>query len=347
MSNIHCYGFDPSEGHFCVYRHDERRPFTVKSRQNGKVQQLELENSIGYNGAINYSSIFDTVKYYTSVVGLTLINNNMTIDLNSVAVDNRFKGNSTMVALKCNVLGSLFMKKIVSSDLQLTLKFYYNKQSRYDVFAGMYGLMNLRNSKFNDNAYNYGVIIQQCYPIKSLTMNNILAGLKALMLFHEHTGCIHGDCNPSNIMCDKMGNVKIVDPASLITRVVTYISEYYKDLTPKSEVGAYLLSCFEIVSEIRKAPLEKIFIKRNVLGLPEFAEDGGINAIDFLSSLQDGLTTHPDLMTAIAGIPFDGLFTNHEFIDDDLSDNECNVNLDSGIDNVELANLDVDDSDSE
>lgn len=347
MSNIHCYGADPSEGHFCIYRYDERRPFTVKSRQNGKIQQLELENSIGYNGAIDYSSIFDTVKYYTSIVGLTLINNNMTIDLNSVAIDNRFRGNSTMVALKCNVLGSLFMKKIVSSDLQLTLKFYYNKQTRYDVFAGMYGLMNLRNSKFNDNAYNYGVIIQQCYPIKSLTMNNILAGLKSLMLFHEHTGCIHGDCNPSNIMCDKMGNIKIVDPASLITRVVTYISEYYTDLTPKSEVGAYLLSCFEIVSDIKKIPLEKIYIKRTRSGIPEFAEDGGINAIDFLTSLQDGLTTHSDLMTAIAGVPFDGLLVNHEFIDDDLSDNECNVNLNPGIDNLEFTNLDVDDSDSE
>lgn len=347
MSNIHCYGSDPSEGHFCIYRFDERQPFTVKLRQKGKIQRIELENSIGHNGAINYGSIFDTIKYFTSIVGLTLINNNMTIDLNSVAVDNRFRGNATMVALKCNVLGNLFLKKIVSSDLQLTLKFYYNKQIKYDVFAGMYGLINLRNSKFNDNAYNYGIIIEQCYPIKDLPMNKILAGLKALMLFHEHTNCIHGDCNPSNIMCDKMGNVKIVDPASLVTRVVTYINEYYKDLTPKSEVGAYLLSCFEIVSDIRKLPLEKIFIKRGYLGLPEFADDGGINAIDFLTSLQDGLTTHSDLMSAIAGVPFDGLLANNEYIDDDLSDNDCNVNLDAGIDHLEFNNLDVDDSDSE
>jgi hypothetical protein len=137
----------------------------------------------------------------------------------------------------------------------------------------MFGYVRLRN----DDHFDYGLILEQCYEVTQIDVPKIIAALCSLNAYHEKNGgLIHGDCNPTNIMADKYGNLKLVDPVNLIEQNVRYRnSDYYEDLEPETELQAFLFACMEIAAGILKCDVDDL-----KLDITEFSDYPIINKND-------------------------------------------------------------------
>jgi hypothetical protein len=279
---------DPKEGYFNIFKKDNERHFRLKYKQNDTVSEISINNATGYSGIIS------TIKYFCCVVGLSITSGNVSLDLDSIVDEDIFNGNATMVSIKCKNFGSVYCKKLTSTGVGVLRHFVNDK--KYSIFANMYGFINLVNTAHLDDKYKYGLILEKCYPIKDpelITMDKIALGIKSLCEYYDDSdGCIHGDASPQNIMHDKFGNLKLVDPVNLVDGYVEYINtEFYGSRTIFEELRAFVYSCFMIYARLNNVDVNMLRIYyNNSFNKPEISVDMGIPIQTFLSDIRTTFT---------------------------------------------------------
>lgn len=236
----------PAENYFAIYKSNDQ--FRIRINTEGSVKDLPLNN------VTHSRDIIGSIKYHTEYMGLSTVSENISLDMDSIGGSVHFKGNPTMCVINSSI-GPLFVKKLQNASCHTCLTNYI-VAGGYNVLANMYGYITLKN----DEHFKYGLILEQCYPVKQIDVPKILAALCSLNSYHvKNNGLIHGDCNPTNILCDKYGNLKLVDPVNLIEQNVRYRNvDYYDDLTPETELQAFLFSCMEIAASIHKCELDEL-----------------------------------------------------------------------------------------
>jgi len=253
----------PADNYFAIYKKYGR--FRIRINSEGSIKDMSLDN------VTHSRDVVVVIKFYTECMGLSTVSESVILDMNSIGRSVNFKGNPTMFVIQSSI-GPLFIKKLhnILSHTGLT---NYIVPRGYNVLANMYGYVKL----INDEHFRYGVILEQCYPVKQIDVPKILAALCSLNAYHvKSAGIIHGDCNPTNILCDKYGNLKLVDPVNLIEQKVRYRNaDYYDDLEPETELQAFLYSCMEIAAGIHNCEVDELKLRAD-----EFSDHPIINKED-------------------------------------------------------------------
>lgn len=250
----------PADNHFAIYKKYGR--FRIRINTEGTVKDLPLNN------VTHSRDIIGVIKYHTQYMGLSTVSESITLDIDSIGKSANFKGNPTMCVINSSI-GPLFIKKLHTISCHTCLTNYIVTKG-YNVLADMFGYITLKN----DEHFDYGLILEQCYPVKHIDVPKILAALCSLNAYHlRNKGIIHGDCNPTNILADKYGNLKLVDPVNLIEQSVRYRnSDYYEDLEPETELQAFLFSCMEIAAIIHDCKIDELKLE-----LTDFSDHPIIN----------------------------------------------------------------------
>lgn len=250
----------PADNYFAIYKKHGR--FRIRINTEGSVKDLPLNN------VTHSRDIIGIIKYHTQYMGLSTVSESISLDMDSIGRSANFKGNPTMFVINSSI-GPLFVKKLHNISCHTCLTNYIVARG-YNVLADMFGYITLRN----DDHFDYGLILEQCYPVKQIDVPKILAALCSLNSYHvKNNGLIHGDCNPTNILCDKYGNLKLVDPVNLIEQNVRYRNaDYYDDLKPETELQAFLFSCMEIAASIHECEVDELRLE-----ITEFSEHPTIN----------------------------------------------------------------------
>lgn len=264
MAYVYANNSTPAKGYFSICcKHGKYR---IKTNPEGTVLDMPLSN------VTHPRDIISVLKYHTQCMGLNTVAEGVTIDIASIRGAEAYKGNPTMCVIDSS-LGRLFIKKINRATCHSGL-YNYIIPGGYNLLASMYGYVNL----VNDKHFDQGVIIEQCFPVKEMTIPKILHGLSSLDRYHKlNMGIIHGDCNPTNIMADKYDNLKLVDPVNLIEQQVRYRNaDYYDDLEPKTELNAFVFSCFELAADILKCDIKEVCLNvKEELMYPEITNGVG------------------------------------------------------------------------
>jgi len=252
----------PAENHFAIYKKYGR--FRIRINTEGSVKDLPL-NNVTHN-----RDIVGVVKYHTQYMGLSTVSESITLDMDSIGRSANFEGNPTMFVINSSI-GPLYIKKLHNISCHTCLTNYIVKKG-YNILADMFGYITLKN----DDHFDYGLILEQCYPVKQIDVPKILAALCSLNAYHVKNGIIHGDCNPTNILADKYGNLKLVDPVNLIEQNVRYRNaDYYEDLEPETELQAFLFSCMEIAARIHECEMDELKLR-----ITDFSDYPIINKVD-------------------------------------------------------------------
>jgi len=215
-------------------------------------------------------------------------------------------GNETILCIKTSI-GKLYVKKVV--DLTPNVSIVPYMSNKYHILADVLGFVNL----VDDRYFKYGIIIEECYHVSEMTTMKLVRGLISLSQMHKTMkGAIHGDCNPSNIMQDKYGNLKLVDPCNLLNGYVQYQNvEYYDDLSCSTELSVFIYSCLEIFCTLNKCEMDDIYLKPkddDHSGSNQFADlvnlsksidkSKYIKASDYVISIKDSLECQTGLFTS-------------------------------------------------
>lgn len=254
--------------------------------------------------------------------------------LDSLKTTNEFKDNITMLSVTTNI-GKLYFKKIHNINCSLIL--HNSIGNGYNILARMMGFTHL----VNDQHFKYGVILEQCWPVKEMNLQMIKKGLIALRRLHiANMGMIHGDCNPDNIMVDKFNNLKLVDPVNLINRQIIFRNaSYYESDQPDEELRVFCYSCFEIYAKLSGCDINDVKIRKTESGDLDISIKEGILVKSILSDI---VFTIEDMSSCILFNPSTlfSLFGGDKYIND--VDDEIN----DIISNLSVVNLNDSDSDS-
>lgn len=236
----------------------QRNCFQIYKRENVFRASFCIEgryHDIPLRGVNTNRDVVGSIKYFCELVGLNIINNSLRLDTFNFSELKGVDGNVTLATLKTKY-GDLFVKKLNSVPLNDDMTNYIS--GRYTIFARLHGIVRLTN----DPNYSVGMIMERCYSVTKMTVNTIVVGLASLMESHRLSGGIlHGDCNAQNIMADRNGLLKLVDPGNIISQSVTWMNRsVYRELTVESEIEAFVLSCFIIISRLRDEPLDDITV---------------------------------------------------------------------------------------
>lgn len=316
----------PADNHFAIYKKYGR--FRIRINTEGAITDLPL-NNVTHN-----RDIIGVIKYHTQYMGLSTVSESITLDMNSIKRSTHFESNPTMFVIQSDI-GPLFIKKLHNVSCYPCLNSYIVNKG-YNILADMFGYVKLKN----DEHFDHGVILEQCYPVKKIDVPKILAALCSLNSYHiKSKGNIHGDCNPSNILSDKYGNLKLVDPVNIIEQQVRYRNtDYYDNLEPETELQAFLFSCMEIAAGIHDCSIDELKLKTT-----DFSDYPIINKHDgvLFTSVFGGTETY-NFIEISKRMTCDHLklYTDEQEYDDDYTD-QVGDEIASEYDPSELNNYDT------
>lgn len=237
----------------------------VICRTNGPVGSAIVKSRRSKNDSISemhVSRIFNvydfmcSVKYFTEYGGYNYLSSNLEINLNSSVV---LQTSNPTICIVNTSMGEMFIKKMTNGLTPSALQYIW-RGSDHGIFARVFGYVNL----LNDRYYNYGVIMEKCYQPTTITFSGMVRALRSLKDNYEtNGGVLHGDCNPDNIMADRLGELKLVDPINLLTGQVNYTNETsYPDgtISTFADIKAFIRSCIQIYSRLNSVSFGDVYI---------------------------------------------------------------------------------------
>lgn len=197
--------------------------------------------------------------------------------------------------------------------------------------------------------------MEKCLPVVKIDIPMIIRALDGLFKLHRfNNGVIHGDCNPGNIMSDKHGELKLVDPVNFDSQQIVYINRtFYKENTPDEEIKVFVTSCFIKAAELLAIPLSELAVRIYTdKYFPVFCKcnEGGFTVTEVFRDLTG---TYDDLQRRFSNLYVMQRYPNiHEVVDENGIQYDDAVgyvisNLDCEDDIYESDVEDVDSSDSE
>lgn len=285
------------------------------------MRRLDIDHELPLASSVSSSSRVDIVKFLVDFVGVTYVSPGGSVDISENELEH-YKGNSTLLVAS-TAFGPLFIKKIRQMPI-CNCAFIDNK---YNILAACRGVLKLVNDR---NGYNYGMILERCYPPK-INFSNFVEAVVNLAYMHKHEPhALHGDVNPSNIMSDQQGVLKLVDPVCILEGQVNIANVDYEDLTQQEEMRLFILSLVQILGSQFKVGIDKIRINYSKCQ-PEFViSDDASNPslINVLSFKVDDAIEWKDRMLSSRALPETSFrhdyyrLTDHNEQVDDLDDDD-------------------------
>lgn len=223
--------------------------------RNGKfevlVRRLDIDHNLPLASTVSSGSRVDIVKFLVDFVGVTYIDSGGSVDFSESELEH-YKGNSTLLVAS-TAFGPLFIKKIRQIPI-CNCAFIDNK---YNILAACRGVLKLTNDR---NGYRYGMILERCYPPKINFTNFVEAVVNLAYMHKSEPHALHGDVNPSNIMSDQQGVLKLVDPVCILEGQVNIANVDYEELTQQEEMRLFILSLLQILGSQFKVRIDKVKI---------------------------------------------------------------------------------------
>jgi len=247
------------------------------------VRRLDIDHNLPLAAAVSRTSRIDIVKFLVDIVGVTYVDSGYTIDTCESELEH-YKGNSTLL-VHTTAFGPLFIKKIRQLPV-CNCTFIDNK---YNILAACRGVIKLENDV---NGYKYGMILEHCYP-PVINFTNFVEAIANLHYMHKsEPHALHGDVNPSNIMSDKLGVLKLVDPVCILEGQINIANADYEELTQSEEMRLFILSLLQLLARQHKVKPEQVKVDYSKC-IPEFTISNDIvnqpHLIDVLSFQVDDI----------------------------------------------------------
>nr|AVP49965.1 VP7 [Liao ning virus] len=233
----------------CFQVYKSQNVYRVRFCVEGKVHDVPLP------GVNTHRDIIGTVKYFCELMGLNIVDNSLRLNWLNLS-DMKNHGDNVTLAKVGSEYGDLFVKKLPTLPINIhSTNYVFGK---YSVFARVHGIVKL----LNDDNYDVGVILEKCNEIRVMTVNIIVMGLKSLMDSHrESGGTLHGDCTVQNLMCDKFGMLKLVDPGNLMSQTVIWKNDtQYFGNTVDDEVCSFVMACLKTTANLRNIETSELTI---------------------------------------------------------------------------------------
>jgi hypothetical protein len=219
----------PSPGFAVLFKSELNKCYSIK--------YLEKEDKYGstvkiihFRNCVRMKDISKIVNVVINMLGLSITSGNISVDI-----------------LKLKILGSQTVRKLPFNDgsfiviKEVTLPPDSNiNYNGYDLVAEVRGVINPVHV-----SGNVFIMLSQFYnPI--ITYRSVINALIKMRNMHN-SGIFHGDCHSGNIMMDKIGNLKLVDPVCLLNNNPIYRNvAYFGKNQYHVDYSMFINSCLEI-----------------------------------------------------------------------------------------------------